>query len=355
MRIDRGIFQEILHLYGSVTFHDGIHDAPRWLTAPEICRAGRTSGLADAGRACHDPRCRSREGSDHHRILGWQHLGSERSKPWRAVESGSINAFMGTPIAPQFFLTAKHLGNLTGQAITFLDSTSYTTTARFVDPASDLAIYQISGTFPTDKIVPLYSGSFTNNQAMTIFGRGLSRTDTTVIGNNFPSGTEVKGWTWGANTGARSWGTNTLDALADGGLAGIQLAYDFDVSGGNDQGILSLNDSGGPVFMQESGEWRLAGINYAVQSIFNTTSSGTGIYAAIYDMGGLYASASINGPWSYDSPTIQNQPASSYSSSVPANSTWIEGVIAVPEPSTYVLLAVATAAAGFSTRWRVAT
>jgi hypothetical protein len=272
---------------------------------------------------------------------------------WNQV--GSINAFMGTPIAPQFFLTAKHLGNLTGQAITFLDSTSYTTTARFVDPASDLAIYQISGTFPTDKIVPLYSGSFTNNQAMTIFGRGLSRTDTTVIGNNFPSGTEVKGWTWGANTGARSWGTNTLDALADGGLAGIQLAYDFDVSGGNDQGILSLNDSGGPVFMQESGEWRLAGINYAVQSIFNTTSSGTGIYAAIYDMGGLYASASINGPWSYDSPTIQNQPASSYSSSVPANSTWIEGVIAVPEPSTYVLLAVATAAAGFSTRWRVAT
>lgn len=254
---------------------------------------------------------------------------------------GNFNSFLGTPIASQFFLTAKHLGNLTGQSITFPDSSSYTTTAAFFDPASDLAIYQISGTFPNDKIVPRYSGSFFANQPMTIFGRGLPRTDTVVNGDQFGSGTEAKGWTWGSSTGARSWGTNTLDNLVNGGAAGTQLAYDFDFTGGSNQGVLSLGDSGGPVFIQEGGVWKLAGINYAVESIFNTTSSGTGFNAAIYDKGGLYSSGSISGPWTYTNPTVQNQPASSYSTSVPAGATWITSVISVPEPQTMVLVGAA--------------
>lgn len=254
---------------------------------------------------------------------------------------GNFNDFLGTPVASQFFLTAKHLGNLTGQAITFPDATSYTTTAAFFDPASDLAIYQISGAFPNDKIVPMYSGSFVANQSLTIFGRGVPRTDTVVNGNKFGSGTEAKGWTWGSGTGARSWGSNTLDSLATLPGAGTQLVYDFDLSGGTNQGILSLGDSGGPVFMQEGGIWKLAGINYAVESIFNTTNSGSGFNAAIYDKGGLYISGTINGPWSYTNPSLGDQPAASFSSSVPANATWVQNVITVPEPATLALLGTA--------------
>jgi hypothetical protein len=250
---------------------------------------------------------------------------------WNQV--GNFNSFLGTPIAPQYFVTAKHLGNLTGQSITFLDSTSYTTTARFLDPDSDLAIYQISGTFPNDKIVPMYSGSFSTNQAMTIFGRGRSRTDTQVIGARFPNGTEAKGWTWGAFTGNRSWGTNTFDGLTTLTGAGPQLTWDFDVGGGSNEGILATNDSGGPVFMQEGGLWKLAGINYAIgPKDVRETEAGPTLEAAVYDYGGLYLL--VNGTWQLQSAAGGDKPAVSYSSSIPANSTWIDSVIVVPEPAT---------------------
>lgn len=261
---------------------------------------------------------------------------------WSQV--GDFNDFLGTPIASQFFLTAKHLGNLTGQAITFPDASSYTTTAAFFDPASDLALYQIAGTFPSDKIVPMYAGSFTTNQAMSIFGRGRLRTDTPVIGQRFSSGTEAKGWTWGSFTGNRSWGTNTLDGLANGGAAGTQLAWDFDTGGGANEGILATNDSGGPVFMQEGGVWKLAGINYAVApKDVRETQTGPTLEAAVYDYGGLYLD--VSGTWTYQQPTITDKPAVSYSSSVPANATWVQSVITVPEPATYALLGAAGLAA----------
>lgn len=266
---------------------------------------------------------------------------------WSQV--GNFDMFLGTPIAPGFFLTAKHLGNLTGSAITFPDGTSYTTTAWFEDPASDLAIYQISGTFAEDKIVPLYSGTtFSANAPLTIFGRGVPRTDAAIVGDAFGGGSEAKGWSWGTGMGTRSWGTNTLSSLTAGGAAGMQLRYTFSPTGPADEGTLSLGDSGGPVFVEQAGEWRLAGINYAVDNPFNTSATGTGFNAAIYDRGGLYASLSgdMAGPWSYVSPTLLSQPASSFSTAVPSSSDWIAGVIAVPEPeaATLVVAAVLTLA-----------
>lgn len=253
---------------------------------------------------------------------------------------GNFSDFLGTPVAAQFFVTAKHLGNLTGQAITFPDATSYTTTAAFFDATSDLAIYQIGGTFPNDKIVPMYAGSFAANQAMTIFGRGRLRTDTEVIGQRFPNGTEAKGWTWGGFTGNRSWGTNTLDSLTTLPGAGTQLAWDFDVGGSANEGILATNDSGGPVFMQEGGVWKLAGINYAIgPKDVRETQSGPTLEAAVYDYGGLYLD--VGGTWTLQSAAGGDKPAISYSSSVPANSTWVQSVITVPEPATLAVIGCA--------------
>ncbi len=107
----------------------------------------------------------------------------------------------------------------------------------------------------------MYAGNVVAGVPLTIFGRGLPRTNTVVTGANWPNGTEAKGWLWGTAASARSWGTNTLDGLGNGGAAGTQLAYDFDATGGSNEGILSIGDSGGPVFISQSDEWRLAGIN----------------------------------------------------------------------------------------------
>jgi len=142
--------------------------------------------------------------------------------------------------------------------------------------------------------------------------------------------------------GTRSWGTNTFDQIVDDPDAGPQIAYDFDFDGtGTDEGILSIGDSGGPVFMQEGGVWKLAGIHYAVETPFNTTDSGDGFNAAVFDKGGLYVRSDPS-TWTYLNPTPGNQPAFSFSTSVPAGSAWIASI--VPEPATGSIVGLAAMA-----------
>lgn len=188
--------------------------------------------------------------------------------------------------------------------------------------------------------MPLYSGTSFFAAPLVVFGRGVPRSDTVVTGSTTASGgTEAKGWIWASGTSARTWGTNVLDGLYDFGATGVQLGYGFDAAAGENEGILSIGDSGGPVFMFQSGEWRLAGINYASESTFNTVGTGTGFNAAIYDAGGLYYSVSGNttGPWTSIAPQAYDQPAYSYSTAVSFRSDWINSVIPVPEPTTLLL------------------
>ena len=267
---------------------------------------------------------------------------SDLATRWNQV--GNWGSYLGTPIATNFFVTAKHIGGQNGDSITFPDdSSSYQTVGHVDDPSSDLSIWQISGEFPASRVVPMYSGtSFSSNVALTVFGRGAPRTDTVVTGARAPNGTESKGWTWGSGSQTRSWGTNTLDGLVDGGPVGLQLAYDFDSTGGSDQGILSVGDSGGPVFIQQSAQWRLAGINHAVGPItVRETASGPDITAALYDYSGLYLYKTPTASWLLEPATFAKQPAYSYSTSIPNRSAWVSSVIVVPEPTSLVLLVTA--------------
>src|SRR5690348_18469583 len=68
---------------------------------------------------------------------------------------GQFGSFLGTAIGPNYFLTAKHIGGSVGQTFLF-NNVSYTTTAAFPDPSSDLQLWQVSGTLPA--YAPLYSG-----------------------------------------------------------------------------------------------------------------------------------------------------------------------------------------------------
>lgn len=258
---------------------------------------------------------------------------------WSQV--GNWGGYLGTPIASNLFLTAKHVGGTVGDSLTFLDSTSYQTVAHFDDPGSDLTLWQISGSFDPARIVPLYTDStVAANAAMVIFGRGTARGGT-VIGDAFGGGTEPKGWLWGSGDGARSWGTNTLDGTLNIPGAGLQLAYSFSSDQGGMEGTLSDGDSGGPVFIQQGGIWSLAAINYAVQGPFNTTTSGYGFFAAIYDVGGLYETNGAGG-WTYDAPQSTAQPSYAFSTSTTARLAWIDGTVtAVPEPGSLALLGAA--------------
>jgi len=259
--------------------------------------------------------------------------------------SWGSDGFLGTPISPTMFITAKHIVGSVGDTFT-LSGTTYTTVARFNDPASDLAIWQVSGTFPAAAIVPLYDqDDFSPDQPLYVFGVGADR-GAEVFADAFGGGTELKGWQWGTYYPAnpvQSWGTNTLAGLTDLGAAGIQLTFSFSSGAGANEGTLAYGDSGGPVFMEQDGIWKLAGVNYSVQSSYRLTATGSTFNAAIFDKGGLYTPAA-GGTWVYNTPSETPVPALAYSTSTPARLAWINEVITpVPEPGTIALLVTAAA------------
>ena len=102
---------------------------------------------------------------------------------------------------------------------------------------------------------------------------------------------------------------------------------------------LSGGDSGGAVFINNAGTWKLAGINLGVDGPWSYTGqNGTGFSADIFDARTLYIGG--DGHWTQVPDGTDPIPASSYATRVSTSVTWIESVI-VPEPATAALLLLA--------------
>jgi hypothetical protein len=75
----------------------------------------------------------------------------------------------------------------------------------------------------------------------------------------------------------QSWGQNVVsgfDAYNGVSLTSL-LKFNFDSTGIANEAALSTGDSSGGVFINSLGQWKLAGINYAVDSPWATSSGGT--------------------------------------------------------------------------------
>jgi hypothetical protein len=200
---------------------------------------------------------------------GWQYLGD-----WGGV--------MGTPVSPHFFLSAKHAG-FAGDGLLHSNTGDYSVINAFYDPNSDLALYQVAETF-TD-FAPLYTGSSeTTLGEAVLYGRGTDRGTALLV-----NGTQ-KGWNWGTADFQRSWGTNAVSEIVDFGPSlGDLLVFTNDTENGQaNEGAVSGWDSGGPVFVNENGTWKLAGINYGVETY--SLDGVNGLSATVWDTRGLYVS-----------------------------------------------------------------
>ncbi len=240
--------------------------------------------------------------------------GSLAGSGWQWV--GVWEGYEGTPIGANYFLTARHVGGAVGDTFVY-EGTTYTTTAFYDDTVSDLRICKVSGTFPA--WASIYRGSSEVGQSLVVIGSGLSR------GTAIEVNGATAGWMWGSGSGVRRWGQNTIVATENGGSYWGQLLYSvFSASTNVNQCTLANGDSSSPVFINDGTGWTLAGVGAAVDGPFNTTTSGSGFNAALFDARGLYI---LEGSaWILISGSSA-VPSGFYATQVSVRAAWIDTIV----------------------------
>jgi hypothetical protein len=232
---------------------------------------------------------------------------------------GQFGSFLGTPIAPQFFLTATHIGGAVGSAITF-QGVNYTVTRKFADPKSDLSIWQVTGTFPF--FAPLYTKSEEIGHQLVAIGRGTQRGSAIFVEGN------LRGWNWGNADGVQRWGENVVSGIVFFGVDNDALAATFDADELPNESHLSSGDSGGALFLNDGAVWKLAGIHYDVDPPFYLDAAGNGAFiAALFDARGFYVSDGQSPPTYTLVEGPDPVPSRFYSTRVSSKLDWIYSVI----------------------------
>lgn len=261
---------------------------------------------------------------------------------------GQYGIASGIPIAPQYFITAGHLGGSPGSPFLF-NGVTYTTTARYVSPSSDLAIFKISGTFPS--YAPIYVRRDEVGKNAVLFGRGATRGSAINVSNLGED--SLRGWRWSPSStaGTLRWGENTIQDARDFPANdpypanGELLVMDFDRYDGTNPNEVTFAsyDSGGGLFLLDSADnqWKLAGVNVDAEYAFRLTETGSDIFASIFDIGGLFYDEEGDtvgpvgpDPFIYAPNTEADIPARLYSVRLSSNIEWIRSVAGVPPVNT---------------------
>ena len=186
--------------------------------------------------------------------------------PWYNVVRFGPNNASGVYLGNGCVLTANHV-TLVGAVD--INGVSYTIDPNFTalqvteaPNVVDLKLVKILGMppLPVLQSLPLnFSATADLNLNCTIMGWGVGKG--TIITN--------KGWNWGNDsTRAQRWGTNKTGVAAVSavysGYSYEALETTFNRSLGSDTSEITLGDSGGGLFQQFAGVWKLSGITTTV-------------------------------------------------------------------------------------------
>ncbi|MDB6147834.1 MAG: hypothetical protein JWO45_1498, partial [Spartobacteria bacterium] len=204
--------------------------------------------------------------------------------------------------------------------------THYKPVRPFSMPGSDLMIWQEKGTLPS--FAPIYNKKDELSQGLVVIGRGTQRGDEVIL-----NGTS-RGWTWGPGDGVWRWGQNDVSQIVP--YHGHDLLYStFDqhvvLNDRPNESHLSTGDSGGAVFLNDSGTWKLAGINFAVDDLYTTASKDSLFLGAIFDARGYYSSDGNDPPTFTQITGTAPVPTGFYASRIASELAWIGSALADPQ------------------------
>lgn len=272
---------------------------------------------------------------------------------------GLYGAYLGTMIAPQYFITAQHFGTQGttftqsgifngGSDVTYNIDTTVNSGIGYWDIAgTDLRIFKVQEYF--SNYAPLYTGSLEVGLTMVTMGRGGPRGADVLVGG------DLHGWEHSSPDGTARWGSNTVSGVYASALGDLLMAG-FSAGGTTEEATLSNGDSGGGVFVNDGGIWKLAGVNYSIDGQFdtnNTVGDGSEFDAALFDRGGLYQGSDAFG-WTFIPDLPLDNPSNMYASRISTNAASIMSIAVVPEPHSALLVMLA-ALCGLAQRKRFTT
>lgn len=219
---------------------------------------------------------------------------------------GNFGAFLGTAIASHYFITAKHLGKVADKFI--YHGSNYRIVHRFPDSQSDLQIFEVAEVLP--KYAPLYQRNDEIGQHLVVIGRGTQRGAARMVNG------QVRGWRYGPSDSVWRWGENQVASIHEDRLRVL-----FERGCFLEEAHLSAGDSGGAVFLNDGGLWKLAGINSDVDHFASGPDGGGPFSAALFDERGSYLDdgtlLSGNAP----------VPSAFYAARISSRIAWIRSVI----------------------------
>jgi Trypsin len=199
------------------------------------------------------------------------------------INVGTIGGLTGVYLGGKFVLTANHVGS--GNIV--LDGLTYQYvpgTAVQLDNGdgtyADLRMFEI---YPEPPLPALAIASLPPiaTTPVTMIGHGVNRGPATSWD---PNGAlpppPIGGYAWGSGQSMR-WGTNTVSGLllveiGNTQTWSIETTFDQDVS--DNEAQAAVGDSGGATFARNGSQWELAGILFAIGSLYQDQPPGTALY-----------------------------------------------------------------------------
>lgn len=179
------------------------------------------------------------------------------------------NGSSSVAVDRHWVLTAAHVADDSSGTLT-VDGQTYTRQEVIYHPAADLALERYDKPFPGYYLLhdgEIYTTSGFGKNQITVFdellmmGYGRTGVVTSVSFSNGPGGNGTK--RWGTNKGSSIF-SSTVPADV-GGTTGSRTTTCFQVAftlgDTTYEAGAAQYDSGGPVFINSGGEWKVAGIN----------------------------------------------------------------------------------------------